>query len=206
MGGGRNTRNARGPKRPYVRPETKVGGATEKGYSAKQARAILGREAEIRKNKNESLHFFNKEGEELKMVQGKGAQVRYRLDEVPKDAIITHNHPRALGKSGSAAIGHSFSVQDIMTAIKTNAQEIRAVTPTYTFSLKRPETGWGITAKQLQTQYKKVYQPARAKAYVYMFKNKFTDESAARANVRLFHSVIRQVAKENGWDYSKKRG
>lgn len=128
---------------------------TERGHSAQLARNITKLESQIRNLKDEQLHIFDSKGNKLKFIQGKGARVSFNLKDIPKDAIHTHNHPLSLGKSGTEAIGHSFSRADISTAIKSNAKEMRAVTPTYTFSVKRPQGGWGDTKRAL-SDYKKV--------------------------------------------------
>lgn len=51
----------------------------------------------------------------------------------------------------AARIGNSFSLHDIEIAIKHNVREIRAVTPTYTYSISRPSRGWGITADKVES-------------------------------------------------------
>ena len=128
------------------RKKKKPNEATEKGYTERMSKNILGKEREIRKNKDESLHVFTASGNPVIQIQGKGAAVRFNAKDVPQNSILTHNHPRALGKTGMRAIGNSFSIDDIRTAVATNAKEIRAVTPTYTFSMKRPKGGWGVDA------------------------------------------------------------
>lgn len=73
--------------------------ATEQGYTAKMRRNILGTEKNIRTNKDESMHVFDSEGNKVLTFQGKGAGVavtKEQYDSVPENAIITHNHPRAL--------------------------------------------------------------------------------------------------------------
>lgn len=130
--------------------------ATERGYTQKMARNITATESSIRHYADEELHVFNANGDHVKRIGGKGASVDLRGHAIPKDSIITHNHPRALGKSGIKAIGNSFSVNDIAVAVKNNVKEVRAVTPTYTFSLKRPKGGWSVSVDDLVTQYKAV--------------------------------------------------
>lgn len=156
-------------------------GATEQGYSAKMAKNILGMEGKIRGNKDESLHVFSQSGNLLKSVGGKGAQVSYDPKDIPANSILTHNHPRSLGATGIRRIGNSFSVQDIVSAVNVNAREIRAVTPTYTFSVKRPKGGWGGCAKQVGDAFMKANKEVQSEMHAYLNKTGWSDDSIARA-------------------------
>lgn len=182
--------------------------ATEQGYTQKMVRNVVGFENQIRRNKDESLHFFNSKGDRLLDIQGKGASVDWgpHKDKIPKNAIITHNHPRGLGKKGVAAIGSSFSQQDILTAIKNDAREIRAVTPTYTFSMKRPKGGWGLTPKEFLDSFAKVHYKQGDYGKDYLNKTNWGDVNVDRANITHFHFVMRTLAKKHGWTYTKTKG
>lgn len=125
-------------------------GATEKGYTAKMVKNIVGMEQKYRRNKDETLHVFNSKGDIVSSIGGKGAQVVFDPKKIPANSILTHNHPRSLGESGIRRIGNSFSSDDIRSAIRVNAKEMRAVTPTYTFSIKRPKGGWAC--RQMKRQ------------------------------------------------------
>lgn len=102
-------------------------GATEKGYTAKMVKYIVGMEQKYRRNKDETLHVFNSKGDIVSSIGGKGAQVVFDPKKIPANSILTHNHPRSLGESGIRRIGNSFSSDDIRSAIKVNAKEMRAV-------------------------------------------------------------------------------
>lgn len=180
--------------------------ATEKGYTAKMARNITGVEAKIRTEKDEQLHIFDFKGNRVKVIQGKGARVSLRGHKIPENSILTHNHPRALGKSGIEAIGNSFSANDIAIAINNNAAEIRAVTPTYTFSIKRPKGGWGIGVKELAKAYNEADAKRKKDVWSYVGKKKRTVEAVNRANVTYFHTIWKDLAKKYGWKYSKVHG
>ena len=69
-----------------------------------------------------------------------------------KDCIFTHNHPRGWQEPEKSLgrIGNSFSPADMYLAIAHNVSEMRAVTPNYTFAMKRPEEGWGITISKFE--------------------------------------------------------
>ena len=178
---------------------------TERGYSRRLQRNILARENNIRNNRDESLHYFDASGTELARLQGKGTSVRAPKGFVdPQGAIITHNHPRAIGRVGIMAIGNSFSSTDIMTAVRTDAQEMRVVTPTYTFSMRRPSQGWGATAAQVKKEYSAADRKVKKLMNNYISKQGWSADAINRATVLHWHMVNRMVAKKFGWIYSKK--
>ena len=85
---------------------TRVQAVTERGLSEGLERALLGMENRIRRNSDESMFFYGPNGELLDWLQGWGAAVYAPESWVPpQNAVITHNHPRALGKTGIMAIG-----------------------------------------------------------------------------------------------------
>lgn len=180
--------------------------ATEQGYTEKMKRNILGMERAYRNNKDETLHVFTPQGDLVRSIGGKGAKVVYSRSDVPENSIMTHNHPRSIGTTGIRRIGNSFSPADISSAIAANASEIRAVTPTYTFSIKRPAGGWGITAKQAKTAYTRANSKVQKETIDYLNKTGWKKENIDRAEVAHWHKVAQIVSKRYGWGYSKKRG
>ncbi len=179
-------------------------GSTEKGYNMKMVKNIVGMEQKYRRNKDETLHVFNSRGDIVSSIGGKGAQVVFKYGEIPANSILTHNHPRSLGESGIRRIGNSFSSDDIRTAIKTNAKEMRAVTPTYTFSIKRPNGGWGVSAEEATKAFANANRIVSKQGDNYLDKTKWRESSLARVEVTHFHKVMKILAKKYGWDYSKK--
>lgn len=184
------------------------GGKTEEGYTNTMKKNILGTEASIRREKDEQMHVFDSKGKKIVSFQGKGAEVRFDAKKVPENAIITHNHPRSLGSSGIKRIGNSFSRADVLSAIQVNAQEMRAVTPTYTFSIKRPKNGWGNVGK-VEREYYKITRALERENLAHI--NKSSSRSHAytrieRAEVTHFHKVMSELSKRMGWKYSKKKG
>lgn len=190
-------------KEPYA--VTGHNGATEKGYNALMRQNILGTERNIRRRRDEELHVFDSRGNPVRSIQGKGTEVVVN-GRLPENAILTHNHPRALGKSGINAIGNSFSGHDIALAITSNAKEIRAVTPTYTFSLKRPKGGWGVSAKEAKAVFNSISnQVTNEMRGQYLTGNRgYSQASYDRASVVHFHTVMRRLSKRYGWNYTKK--
>lgn len=181
--------------------------STEQGYTAKMKRNILGIERAYRNNKDETLHIYTTpQGDLVRSIGGEGAQVRYRRSDVPENSIMMHNHPRSIGTTGIRRIGNSFSPEDISSAIAANASEIRVVTPTYAFSIKRPTGGWGVTATQARSAYSRVHAKVRKETIDYLNKTGWGQDNVAKAEVAHWRKVAQIVSKRYGWKYSKKRG
>ena len=176
---------------------------TEQNYSGLMKQNVLSTEMSIRRKKNEELHVFDSKGNYLMSFQGRGNSVR-NIEGIPENSIITHNHPRALGRSGIQAIGNSFSADDIITAVTFNAKEIRAVTPTYTFSIKRPKSGWGVTISEVKRAFNKANQEVSHEFSSYVSGRSYSETAINRATVRHFHEINKRLAKRFGWTYSKK--
>lgn len=179
-------------------------GATEKGYTAKMVKNIVGMEQKYRRNKGETLHVFNSKGDIITSIGGKGAEVRFGPKKIPANSILTHNHPRSIGESGIRRIGNSFSPADIVSAVGVNAKEMRAVTPTYTFSVKRPKGGWGATKAEVSKAMSDASKAVQKEGHSYIVQTGFSESSIARAEVAHWHKVMKIVSKKFGWDYSKK--
>lgn len=109
-------------------------------------------ETNIRTKRYEVGVVLDRKGNILVRREGKAREVRFSKEELKlmKDNVLTHNHPSALGRSGVSAIGQPFSKEDLILAVSRNVKEIRAVTPTYTFSIKRPKGGWKVNWKDLK--------------------------------------------------------
>ena len=180
-------------------------GATEKGYTAKMVKNIVGMEQKYRRNKDETLHVFNSKGDIVSSIGGKGAQVVFAPKKIPANSILTHNHPRSLGESGIRRIGNSFSSDDIRSAIRVNAKEMRAVTPTYTFSIKRPKGGWGVSVAEAKKAFANANRRVSKQGRNYLDQTKWHESNIARAAVTHYHKVMKILAKKYGWEYTKKK-
>lgn len=183
-------------------------GKTEYGLSARERASVIGRENLIRRNKDESLHAIDGNGKEIISIGGKGAAVKYteQQGKMFKDKILTHNHPRSIGATGIKSIGNSFSKEDIITAVRFDAKEIRAVTPTYTFSVKRPKGGWGGNYKEIAESFSNANKLVHKDMLSYLDKRNWTEQSIARAEVTHFDRVMKRMANQYGWRYSHKKG
>lgn len=186
-------------------------GATERGMSQKLQKAVLDKEGRIMRNPSESLHAFDDNGKETYQAfsePGNPYEVKYDAKSV-KDKVVTHNHPRGLNKTGWESMGSSLGGEDIKGMVKSDMKELRAVTSKYTYSMKRPAKGWGVSAKQVEAHYKKLANSMSSKDFRFMSKYKGTFQQWEQANSRLkatfFHRVNKQVAKDFGWTYTKKK-
>ena len=169
------------------------GGAGMGSGSRGLARSLAAREGAIRGNNFETLYALDANGNELFKKIGDSHSVFYGdKGYLTKDAIVTHNHPS----------GSSFSWQDVQGMVYYNQKEMRATGKEFTFSMKRPEKGWGVSWKTAQGAFKRAFTNAR-KAY----KLQKTGNAASDRKlwISLTHQYNEKAAKRLGWDYSVKK-
>lgn len=181
------------------------GGVRGNSHSEKLRKALKTTEGSIRRNKYESAVAYDSKGKVLLNKRGQRFSVSFDESEVAKmkDSIFTHNHPRSLGKRGMAAIGNSFSNEDIITMVTSNMKEMRAVTPTYTFSMRRPKGGWGVSVSELKASVRKISKEVTSEFTNRLNKGTTTPLKASTVH---YHEVNKRLAKKYGWEYSKRRG
>lgn len=105
--------------------------------------------------------------------------------------ITLHNHPS----------GGSFSENDIKSVLYSNEKEMRVVGGNYTYSLKRPASGWN-------SSHLKAYKAAEKKidaidaAYQDKYKGDYwtTFKRIKRTHQ---HRIMKEFAKQMGYEYSK---
>lgn len=173
--------------------------------------SVVAKENEIRMNKAyETAISFNKDGEVVLNKDGQSRHVAFTAEECRKlkNTIMTHNHPSgwAYPENSVRRIGNSFSEDDILMAVRCDLAEMRAVTPNYTFVLKRPKKGWGVTLEDFHQVYKSVNKLIREEGDAYVDKMGSSESSCDRAGIVHFHKVNKRLAKRFGWEYSKRRG
>lgn len=173
----------------------------------KTTRKVTAIENEIRMNKShETGMVIDKNGKIIIDKRGEAFQVQFTDSEclLMKDNIMTHNHPRGWGQPEKSLgrIGNSFSIEDLTLAVGNDVAEIRAVTPHYTFSMKRPKSGWGVTVKELKMVYMANELKLRDQFMKRIKKNTLTP---SQANATHFHLLARQIAKQYNWTYEKKK-
>lgn len=157
------------------------------------SRSLAVRESAIRGNDFETLYALDANGNELFKKIGDSHGVYYGLDGYKtKDAIVTHNHPG----------GSSFSWQDVQGMVYYNQKEMRATGKEFTFSIKRPEKGWGVSWKTAQGAFKRANANARK-----AFQQQKTGNAASDRKlwISLTHQYNEKAAKRLGWDYSVKK-
>ena len=198
---------------------------TEVGHSEGLKKALQNVEERTRNLRDEQLHLFDKDGNRLYKVQGKGAVVDPSMKESiemriltkrDRNLVMTHNHPRAIGKKKFGGIGHSFSPQDMAFAVQYDVAEMRAATPTFTFSFKRPKNGWGATPEQVKRAYSREQRKLRKELQAHEEKRNrmivvsqtarsITKAFNDRADVWLYNELNKRIAKKFGWDYSSRQ-
>lgn len=175
------------------------------GSNYELTKAVSDVESNIRQNKShETGVLFNKDGNIVIDKRGGSRSVQFTKDEclLMNDGIFTHNHPGAWGYSENdiMRIGNSFSIQDIALAVGNNLAEMRAVTPNYTFSMKRPDGGWGISVDELMKLYNDENRNLRLEFTRRINKDTLTISQASATH---FHILWKRLSKKLGFDYSK---
>ena len=175
------------------------------GSNYELTKAVSDVESNIRQNKShETGVLFNKDGNIVIDKRGGSRSVQFTKDEclLMNDGIFTHNHPGAWGYSENdiMRIGNSFSIQDIALAVGNNLAEMRAVTPNYTFSMKRPDGGWGISVEELMKLYNDENRNLRLEFTRRINKDTLTISHASATH---FHILWKRLSKKLGFDYSK---
>lgn len=194
------------------------------GHSRGLDAALAKTEAKIRTMKTERIYAFDKNGTEIShSTKGKATSTQLPSGYNYKDAILTHNHPgKGLANNVAGRIGRAFSGADIATATIQNAAEIRAVTGNYTYSMKRPKGGWGVSTRQ---QAMNISNEIRKKRQTYYIREQgriansayngsipditkrreWVTQALDRADVASTNKALREVAKKYGWNYTRKR-
>lgn len=166
---------------------------------------IADTENSIRMNKAfETAVVFNSKGDILIDKRGAATSVSFTNEEfaMMKDGILTHNHPRgwAYPNRSLGRIGNSFSKEDLQTAVSYDLSEIRAVTPNFTFVMKRPESGWGITREKFSIVFNEEDRKLREE---FGFRINNGTLTPTQANTTHFHVLSQRVGKRLGWIYTK---
>lgn len=170
-------------------------------------RKIVRTENDIRMNKKfETGVAFNSKGNIIIDKRGAATSVQFTTEECAKmkDCIFTHNHPRGWGypEKSLGRIGNSFSIEDISLAVFHDLSEMRAVTPNYTFIMKRPDSGWGIGVEDLGRLIKKENSKLKKEFQERIYSGTLTPERASAVH---FHILWKRIVKQTGWNYSKSK-
>lgn len=172
---------------------------------------VIDIENSIRKNsKFETAVAFDKNGNIVIDKRGAATCVAFTSEEgaMMKDCVLTHNHPGGWGAKENTIgrIGNSFSKDDISLSITRDVAEMRAVTPTYTFSMKRPANGWGMTKIEMEKEYSKIEKGVRAQMQIAINKTQTMQEenrAIERASTLHYHLIWKRFAKKFDIEYTK---
>ena len=168
-------------------------GMGSRSGSGALSRSVEKYEKGIRGNNFETLYAFDSNGNIVFQNTGDAHSVSYNGQGYKtKDAIVTHNHPS----------GSSFSWQDVGGMVYHNQKEMRATGKEFTFSIKRPEKGWGVSPNKAAARFKKALSSARAAYRKQKTGNATSDRSLW---ISLTHKYNSNAAKSFGWDYSVKK-
>lgn len=191
------------PKR--IKTDAEITDIKQKWNERKLYNKITNTENEIRLNKSfETGVLFDKNGNVVIDKRGAKYSVEFTDEECAKmkDCIFTHNHPRGWQEPEKSLgrIGNSFSPADMYLAIAHNVSEIRAVTPNYTFAMKRPEEGWGITISKFEKLVNRENNKLRAEFTARINNNTL---SPTMASVVHYHILWKRISEKMGWSYTK---
>ena len=175
------------------------------GQNKALTKAVADIEKSIRINKSfETGVLFDINGNVLIDKRGKARSVAFSSDEIKKmkDGILTHNHPGGWNAKPNNIlhIGSSFSIDDLKMAINADLLEIRAVGPLYTYSMKRPDKGWGVKIADFKLAYGVIERKVQRELIQAIKENRITVD---QANALHYHIVSKRVAQKYGWEYKK---
>lgn len=191
------------PKR--IKTDAEITDIKQKWNERKLYNKITNTENEIRLNKSfETGVLFDKNGNVVIDKRGAKYSVEFTDEECAKmkDCIFTHNHPRGWQEPEKSLgrIGNSFSPADMYLTIAHNVSEMRAVTPNYTFAMKRPEEGWGITISKFEKLVNRENNKLRAEFTARINNNTL---SPTMASVVHYHILWKRISEKMGWSYTK---
>lgn len=188
---------------------------TEKGLNRREAYTVNKMESQIRNRKTEKGYVIDSDGNVTgESIRSSSHTAKFLSRDLKKDSIVTHNHPTEGANSGlygtmAGRIGVPLSTADIRAAVTHDLKEVRAVTPTYTWSLRRPKGGWGNTQEVLNA-LRRYDTNVNVKAQTYAFNQmpktrERAREVTDRANVGTQYSELKELAKRFGWEFTRRR-
>lgn len=109
--------------------------------------------------------------------------------EMLRNSVVTHNHPG----------GHSFSEDDLVTAVELDLYELRIVSRRFTYRLRRPAQGWGSNAI---SKAQLAYDQVRAEINQLVASGKITFELAREHH---HHELAKRFANVTGAHYRRQQ-
>lgn len=192
-------------KAKRIKTDAEIADIKKKWNERKLYNKITNTENEIRLNKKfETGVVLNRNGNVVIDKRGAKYSVEFTDEECAKmkDCIFTHNHPRGWQEPEKSLgrIGNSFSPADMYLAITHNVSEMRAVTPNYTFIMKRPEEGWGIIISKFEKLVNQENNKLRAEFTTRINNNTLSPTMASAVH---YHILWKRVAEKMKWSYTK---
>lgn len=193
------------PKRAPRKP--KADKPSEEAYA--KARAY---EDKIRPQRFESALVLDGNGRVIIDKDGGYSSVDFSRGEVAKirmsrNVVMTHNHPLGweVDASDPRRAGNSFSGADVQFAANAGVYEMRAVTPTGRYYVRRPPGGWDQSTwdNEIAPRYNRINRETRADFTRRIRERSMTPE---QAEARHQNTVWSQVFGELGYDYGYEEG
>lgn len=152
------------------------------------------------RQKYENLVVLTPKGKVVFKATGNVSNI-YFSDEDAKllaNNIVIHNHPEGFMYSNTdlRRVGHSLSSSDLKEAVQCNVLSIVAISPQYSYELKRPLSGWGVDTHVIYKQYDKIYKSLKER-YIFQL-NEYRE-------VILQHLTMKELSKLFGFIYIKKK-
>lgn len=176
--------------------------AAERAKESKRQRyttpqQVLNKEKEIRFDKQESLHFFDRSGKLLHSFKGKEDQVSYELskaeEKIVRGGIDTHNHPSS----------RSFSLKDILDAARLGQVETRIISKIFSYSMRPPGIAW---TGEIATKIESAFYETRDKVVRELQSAVRSGElSTSEAKLEERHTIWQRVARRLGLRYTRKK-
>lgn len=190
-----------------------TGDASMRHLSAAAQKTLRTEEESIRRQRVEYGMVMDDKGN----IIWKGTDNRrgsVSIKAIATDKIVTHNHPPQISSKNMADRadgGGSFSKADLMYAANADVSEMRAVIGKYSFSIRRPKTGWrkgGWVGNKYYNNNAYAYKKAKAavdKRVKEYFKSPGGKGSSAyrRVSATYWHLVNKEYAKIQGYTYTK---
>lgn len=185
---------------------------TDGGLNRQEAFRINQLENKIRNRKTEKGYIIGSDGQVIgeSIKSTRGSCSFYVKDMMNgKDAVMTHNHPNAeMGNTLAAQIGLPFSNDDLERAVRYDMKEVRAVTPSYTYSIRRPKNGWG-DERTISRELRNWKREADRNYYAYRNapyrRNASMKETWDRGNVGGQYSAWKNTLKALGWTMTRRK-
>lgn len=190
---------------------------TEAGLTKAQQASVLEWEDSHRNYKREHMAIVGPDGSVNPKGDPQGSssstRVAFRTDRLVENGVLIHNHPSE-GNSLAGRVGIPLSGQDIFIAAKYNLAEVRAVTPNYVYSIKRPANGWGNNANAILSDFNLRYRTGVREAQRLgsqrlgmglISSEKDVNEFNDRSNVTIQTQIIRDLSKKYGFRYSRRK-